>query len=365
MQKIKEFIENYVSRFSDQFDLDQGFSTEHMNQFKDAGLFGLYLPKSNRGLGFDEIQLGEVFQSLGAASMSLVSILTVHTMVAYTLLRWGNSEMQALLSELATGKKVAAFALSEPAAGSDIANIELQAKEIEGGYALTGRKKWISAALIADIALVFAQSREGPLAFLVPMNLPGIRVTPIKNMMGFRAAMLGEIEFDSVKVNESQTIAFPGAALDYIAAYALDLGRYMIAQASFGLSKRIFEFGIAYAKRRNVFGKKLIEHEIWQHKLTKLKAELQGVKLQCQHTAHVRQQKLVESMHETLLAKYMASNLAENMTSTILKLTGAYGLSAESPIQRCFRDARVTTLIESSSELIEILLIKETEVEYA
>ncbi|WP_235925933.1 acyl-CoA dehydrogenase family protein [Actinokineospora pegani] len=179
-----------------------------MDSFAAEGFFGALVPDAHGGQGYDAVSFGLLNEALGAACSSVRSMLTVHSMVAHAVTRWGSVAVrERWLPALASGKRVGAFALTEEGSGSDAGNLDTRAERVEGGYLLTGEKKWITYGQRADVFLVFARSEGEAAAFLVERDAPGLEVVPINGVLGTRASMLAELRLTACRVPDSALIA--------------------------------------------------------------------------------------------------------------------------------------------------------------
>lgn len=229
------------------------------------------LPEEAGGAGMDLVSFGLLNEELGRGCSSVRSLLTVHSMVCRALFRWGSREQkERWLRPLASGQTVAAFALTEPEAGSDAQAVQTSAAADGDAYLLSGRKKWVSFGQVADLFLVFARCGEGPAAFLVERGAPGLRVEPISGMLGVRASMLAELHLSGCRVPRQNLLGGVGFGLSHVASAALDYGRYSVAWGCVGIAQACLEACLRYTGERRQFGAYLKDHQLIQRMIARM-----------------------------------------------------------------------------------------------
>ncbi len=226
------------------------FPRSLIDKLGEAGYLGAVIPATYGGRGMDQVSYGILNEEIGRSCSSTRSLITVHTsLTSETLLRWGTKEQkEKWLPLLAQGKKLAAFGLSEPGAGSDAAGIQTSYVEQDGHYLLNGVKKWITFSQIADLFVIVATGAAGITAFLAERDSPGLTVQPLDGLLGTRASMLGEIHLTDCKIPADNLLGRAGWGLQQIVNTALDNGRYSVACGSLGIGRACLEDSIQYAK---------------------------------------------------------------------------------------------------------------------
>lgn len=328
-------------------------------QLAAAGLLGTFVGKEYGGRDWDALSFGLLCAEFGQSSLSLLSILTVHSMVIEAIRLFGTQQQrQDWLPVLAQGKKMAAFALTEPDFGSEATGIQTTLVACAEGYRITGRKKWISYASRADVLLVFGKLEDGrAVACLLPVDTEGLSITPMKRMLGFRAAMLGEIEFNNCVIPATHIIGRPGAGISYVAAGALDLGRLAIAFGSLGAMQACVEDAVTYANKRKQFGQSLSRHQLVQQMLAEMITSYKAAERLCLHAAQMRVDSNPLATTETAIAKYFTSTQAVTVAGQAVQIHGAAGCSAdESRTERFYRDLKITEIIEGSNQMQQIMI---------
>jgi len=281
----------------------------------------------------------------------------VHSMVALAISRWGREEKKSQwLEKLGQGKAIGAFALTEPEAGSDARQIMTQAVASGDDFLLTGHKKWITFAQMADLFLVFAKSVRGPCAFLLERNTPGLVISPMHGMLGTRASMMAELRLEECRVPKQNMIGAAGFGLSHVASSALDCGRYSVAWGSVGIAQACLEACVRYAGRRKQFGALLRDHQLVQRMIAQMVVEVKAARLLCHHAGQLKDAGDPASMIETSIAKYFACTTAAKIARDAVQIHGANGCSSEYPVERFYRDAKIMEIIEGSNEIQEITI---------
>jgi alkylation response protein AidB-like acyl-CoA dehydrogenase len=336
-------------------------SPEMIAALRTAGFLGSVLPAEHGGLALAPITYGLLTGEVARACSSCRTLMTVHDIVAVALLRWGNAETKAaLLPDLATGRRLCAFALSEQQAGSDAAAMETVLRRDGDTLILTGAKAWISAGQIADLFLVFAQvPGEGIAAVLVPGDAPGLTRQPVAEMVGTRAAMMAHLIFEDCRLPATALVGRPGFGLSHIAQTALDHGRYSVAWGAVGIADAALDAARRFSRDRKTFGSALADHPLVRAHLVRMAAGAHAARLMCLDAGQRRAQRDPEALTQTMLAKYFASKVAVESANLAVQLHGARGLLEGSVPERLLRDAKVTEIIEGSSEMLETILGRE------
>jgi alkylation response protein AidB-like acyl-CoA dehydrogenase len=278
-------------------------------------------------------------------------------MVAMSILRWGNQEQRAKwLPLLARGKAVAAFAVSEPEAGSDLAGIKTTAVSSAKGFALNGVKKWITFGQAADLFLVLARLDEKPTAFLVERSSPGLTTLPISGMLGVRASMLAEIKLDDCEIPAANIIGRAGFGVASVMSTALGLGRYSVAWGCVGIAQACLEASVKYTSDRTQSGKLLKEHQLIRQMISDMVVNINAGRLLCSRAGSLKEAGDPCEVMETLIAKYFTSRAAMKSASDAVQIHGANGCGDQYPAQRYMRDAKIMEIIEGSNQIQQILI---------
>lgn len=354
--RYRAFVDATIVPVADQNDREEHTPPELIRALAATGFLGALASQAHGGGGSDLVSFGLLNEALGRGCSSIRSLLTVHSMLVYTLQKWGSrAQQQRWLPLLASGERIGAFGLSEPAIGSDARRIATTATPIADGYSLDGRKKWITYGQIADLFLVFARCGEQPAAFLVPADSPGLTVTPISGMFGTRASMLAELHFAGCRVPAEHRIGGTGFGL-IIATSALDIGRYSVAWGSVGIAQACLEASARYAGQREQFGARLSEHQLIRQMLSDMLTNTQAARLLCLNAGRLKDGGDPAATEAVWMAKYFASTQAMRAALDAVQIHGANGCSADYPVQRFLRDAKVAEIIEGSTQIQQITI---------
>ena len=261
-KEFRDFAQQEILPFANDYDKAESIPMEIIGKLAAKGYLGLVIPKQYGGRGLDQVALGLLNEEIGRTCSSVRSLLTVHTsLVAETLARWGSQQQKEYwLPRLSSGKSIAAFGLTEPLIGSDAKNITTSYREEKDFFVLNGTKKWITFAQIADLIVIVAKNEDADSTFLVEKKFDGVKIKPIKGLLGTRASMLAEIHLQEVKIPKENLFGRKGLGFMQITNHALTNGRYSVACGSLGIARACLEESIKYAKARIQFGVPIKDH---------------------------------------------------------------------------------------------------------
>ncbi|MBH8571742.1 acyl-CoA dehydrogenase family protein [Nostocaceae cyanobacterium CENA369] len=355
--EFRAFVHREVFAYAGEWDKKEFTPPELIKKIAQRGFLGAILPQEYGGKGMDMITYGILNEEIGRGCSSVRSLLTVHNMVAHALCKWGNkSQKEYWLPKLASGEIIAAFALSEPNVGSDAKSVETTATLAGDAYILNGQKKWITYGQIADIFLVFAKCEGKPTAFLVEKNSPGFSVKPMFGILGVRASMSAELQFHNCQIPQENLVGKLGFGFSYIAASALDYGRYSVASGCVGIAQACLEACIKYTNERKQFGVYLKEHQLIRQKITQMITNTKAARLLCYQAGYLKDINDPNSIIETSIAKYFASTVATKIANDAVQLHGGNGCSSEYPVERYLRDSKIMEIIEGSTQIQEVTI---------
>lgn len=355
--EFRAFVDKEIFPYADEFDRCESLPRKVIEKLAQRRYLGALIPSEVGGLGATFVTFGLLNEELGRACSSTRSLLTVHSMLAHAIMRWGTKEQKDLwLPKLAIGDTIGAFALSEPDAGSDATNIKTTATAKGKTYVLNGRKKWITCGQIADLFIVFAQCDEKVTAFLVPRDIPGLTVKPIRGLLGTRAAMLAELHLDECEVPEANLIGSKGFGFMTVALSALEIGRYSVATGAVGISQACLEACQMYTQTRQQFGTYLKNHQLICQMMTNMVTNTRAARLLCYQAGYQKDVGHQEATTSVLVAKYFASVTAVKAASDAVQIHGANGCSEDYPVQRYLRDAKILEIIEGSTQMQQIMI---------
>lgn len=356
-ENFRAFVQAEIQPEADRYDREEQTPPEIIQQLAAQGYLGALIPREYGGSEMDMISFGLLNEALGRACSSLRSLLTVQSMVASAILRWGSSAQKGRwLPGLASGEIIAAFALSEPGVGSDAKSIQCTAQACGQGYRLGGRKKWMTYGQIAQLFLVFARNGSSASAFLVERETPGFMAIPIFGLLGTRASMVAELVLEDCEVPGSQILGGRGFGLASIASSALDIGRYCVAWGAVGIIRACLEDSLRYSNERQQFGVPLRKHQLIQRMLSEMITNLSAARLLCLQAGAAKQEGDPATVMQTWIAKYFASVKAVEAANDAVQIHGANGCSSDYSVQRYMRDARIMEIIEGSTQIQQITI---------
>lgn len=361
IEDFKAFVNDYIKPKAKDIDINQSIDREIIRMLGEKKYFGIRFPAEYGGLGADCMILGRITEEVGKVCSSFRTLFTVHsTLVGESILRFGTEEQKKCwLPLIASGEKIAAFALSEPKNGSDARGITCQYRKTENGYVISGNKKWISFAGIADLFLVFAKSENGAIStFIVESDNPKIKTEEIKNLMGNRGSHMASIFFNDVEIPSNALLGKEGAGFDFVANYALDWGRYSIAWGGLAVAQAALEEMTIYSGERYQFGEKISEHQLIKGMIADAAVKVNAARLMCVEAAKLRMEKDEDYNIQATLAKYYTSKIACEVASDAIQILGAQGYCSEYPVERLFRDVKSLEIIEGTSQIQQLIIGK-------
>jgi glutaryl-CoA dehydrogenase (non-decarboxylating) len=364
--EFRAFVDEHVVPFADTFHREQRTPPELIGLLAARGYLGLSIPEEFGGRGSDAVTLGLLAAELGRGCSSLRSLLTVHTMVAQAILRWGSrAQKQAWLPALASGARIGALALTEPNVGSDAAGVTTSIRRDSGDVVVDGHKIWITYGQVASLFLVFGRTESGPTAILVERERDGLRTTPILDLLGIRASMTASVQLSGCRVPTDHIVGRPGLGISQVAAITLDLGRYTVAWGCVGILRACIEAAVGYASRREQSGALLRDHQLIRQMVTDMYTDLHASELLCLEAGRLRDRRDPGALAATSVAKYFASTAAVRAAIDAIQIHGANGCSGDYPLQRYLGDAKIMEIIEGSSQIQQLVIAEYAYQEHA
>jgi alkylation response protein AidB-like acyl-CoA dehydrogenase len=359
--EFQEFARANVEPFAREWDRAQEIPDSAIARLGQPGYLGACIPYELGGAGWDIVTFGLLNEALGRYDSAFTGILTVQSMVSAVLLKWGTAEQRnQWLPSLASGRVLGAFALTEPAGGSDLQSMttEFRQDDSSDGLVLNGQKKWITCGQRAELFLVFGKLDHKPLACLVPRVSKGFDIEPIKDLMGFRAAGLAELRFHNVHVPSANVIGKPGFAFSHVAPVGLQYGRISTACSALGLLRGCFEESTDYAASRKVSGQRVGDLGMIQSLIARMGADLEAARLLCFSACQAEHDQVPETFTKTFIAKYFTSTAAVRAASDAVQIRGASGCHESSPVARYYRGAKIVEIIEGTTQIHEMILAR-------
>ncbi|MED3833295.1 acyl-CoA dehydrogenase family protein [Peribacillus frigoritolerans] len=368
MQQMKEMIRNFVERevepFAIQIEEEDAIPEHLVEKAKDLGLFGISIPEQYGGIGLNAVGKATVLEQLGRTHNGFVSLISAHTGIGSTgLVKLASEHLKnKYLPEMAAGTKIGAFALSEPGAGSDATNLATSAEKKGDFWVMNGTKHFITNGPIADVYTVFALTdkdkgaKGGITAFLVERDFPGLTVGKKDKKMGLRGSYTSQVIFEDCIIPEENVIGEVG--MGYISALKiLGEGRVGLAARAVGSSGKLIELSAKYAKERIQFGKPIADNQAIQWMLADMATETEAARALTMMAA----QKIDEGkkvIKEASMAKLFASDVFNRVADKAVQIHGGMGYMAEYPVERFYRDARITKIYEGTNEIQRLIIAR-------
>ena len=354
--RAAEFADREVAPRAAELDREDRFPTETFEKLADVGFMGLCVPEEYGGAGTDFLSYVLLLEEISRADAGVGVTLAVHTSAGMLpILMYGDEDQKARwVPDLARGEKIGCFALTEPEAGSDAAAIAASAERVDGGYRLSGHKQWVTNGRVAGAMVVFARAPEGVTAYVVGLDAEGISFGEHAKKMGVISATTDDVLLDNVFVPEEDRLDEEGRGLS-VALGTLDSGRIGIAAQAIGIAEAAFRYAADYASRRTTFGKPIAEHQAVAFKLADMQTKVRAARL-LTHEAAWMKDRGVRVTEAGARAKLYASQVANEVTYDAVQVLGGYGYMKDHPVERYYRDARVTEIYEGTSEIQRLVI---------
>ena len=358
---VREFAEKEIEPVAAELDQKEEYPTEILKKMASLGLLGIIIPPEYGGAGADTISYSLVVEEISKKCASTGVITSVHnSLVAWPIMKYGNEDQKKkYLPILAKGEKIGAFAGTEANAGSDLAAMESTAVLKGEYYIINGAKTFITSGSEAGILIVFAVTdkdagSKGISAFIVENDMEGFSVGSIFEKMGIKAAHTAELIFEDMKVPKENLLGNEGEGFK-IALSTLDGGRIGIAAQAVGIAQATLEKCIGYAQEREQFGKKLSRFQAIQWMIADMATQIEAARLLVLRAAHTKDQGLRFSK-EAAMAKLYAAEMCMDAVIKGVQIHGGYGYTKEYPVERYFRDAKITEIYEGTSEIQRLVI---------
>jgi alkylation response protein AidB-like acyl-CoA dehydrogenase len=361
---VREFAETEIAPGVAEREKNEEFPRGIVAKLADMGILGMMVPEEYGGAGADALSYVLAIEELSRVCASTAVIVSVNnSVVCYPIWKFGSEEQKkTILAELASGRALGAYALTEPQSGSDAANQKTRAVRDGDAYVLDGAKAWITNAGEARWYVVMAMTdpargTHGITAFLVAADDRGFRVGPPEEKMGLRASKTAAIYFDGLRIPAARRLGEEGQGFQ-IAMATLDHSRIGIAAQGLGIGRACFEASVEYAQTRETFGRKLAEHEAIAFQIADMRLKLEAARWLTYRAALRSENGDRRHSKESSMAKVYATEAANAIAAQAVQIFGGYGYSREYAVERYYRDARVTTIYEGTSEIQRIVISK-------
>jgi alkylation response protein AidB-like acyl-CoA dehydrogenase len=358
----RAFAHDQIEPHASEWDRQHGFPRELLSQLGQLGLMGVCVPEEYGGAGADFLSYILVLEELSRGDAGVGVTVAVHTSACtLPLLQFGTASQRAcFVPPLARGDAIGCFALTEPGAGSDAGALITNAEGVDDGWRIRGSKQWITNAAFGGTVLLFARTdtatagARGVSAFIV--DTEDVTITRTEEKLGLNSSATNDIAIDAV-IGADRLIGEENHGFR-IAMATLDGGRIGIAAQALGIAQAAFDVALAYAQQREAFGKRISEFQAIQHKLVNMSMEIDAARLLVYRAAWLKDQGLPVT-EAGAKAKLFASEMARRQTAEAIQVLGGYGYTKEFPVERYYRDAKITEIYEGTSEIQRLVIARE------
>ncbi len=361
-ETARAFTDNEIVERARDNDRNEHFDLELVRKIADQGYLGAIVPREYGGAGLDYLTYGIIVEEIGRGDSAMRTVISVQTsLVCSALLRWGTEEQkQRYLPKLCSGEWLGCFGLTEPDTGSDAANQRTRAKRTDSGWVINGAKMWISLGNHASLAMIFAQTdpekaHRGLACFLVETDgNDGFTPQEIHHKMGLRGSDTASISLSDCEVPEDAILGEVGDGFK-IAMTSLDSGRYSVAAGCVGICQGCVQESVNYSKERQQFGKPIASFQLVQAMLAEMAVETEAARMLVYRAGALKDAGKPSTV-ETSVAKLYATEAAVKCANTAIQVHGGAGYVDDHPVERYFRDVRVTTLYEGTSQIQKLII---------
>ncbi len=357
------FAQKEIAPIAARIDESGEFPLETVKKMGELGLMGIEVPPEYGGAGLDCVSYVFAMEEISKVCASHGVIMSVNnSLVCYGLNTFGTEEQKRkFLTPLASGKKLSAYSLTEPQSGSDAGNMKTRAVLQGDHYVINGRKSWVTSGPVADYIILFASinpelKHRGTACFIVDTTRPGFSHGKIEPKLGIRASATCECTYENYRIPVSYRIGREGEGFK-IAMTILDAGRIGIAAQALGIAQAAYEASVAYAKEREAFGQKISEFQAIQWMIADMAMRIEAARLLI-YNAATKKDRHENFTREAAMAKLYASETAMWVTTQAIQIHGGIGYSKELPVERYFRDAKVTEIYEGTSEIQRLVIAR-------
>ncbi len=356
---VREFVEKEIVPYAEEMDRDNGPREGLFQKAADMGLLNVIVPEEYGGPGLDSVTVAMIYEELGKGCAGIATSMAANSLASYPVLLKGTEEQKKNLCDLLNDGGLAAFALTEPGAGSDAGGVSTSAVKDGDKYILNGSKAFITNGGISDMYSIFANTRKsggirGLTVFLVPRDTPGFKVGKKENKMGIRPSNTCELILQDVVVPENSRVGREGEGFR-IAMNTLDSARPFVAAVSVGLAQSALDIAAKYAKERKQFGQPIASFQMVQAMIADMAMKIDAARLLVYRACWLRDQGL-EFSKEAAMSKCYAADIAMQVTTDAVQIMGGYGYSKEYPVEKKMRDAKIMQIYEGTNQIQRLVI---------
>ncbi len=360
-EMVREFVEKEITPYAAEMDEQNHMRDGLIDKANEMGLLNVIVPEELDGPGLDSISVATIYEELGKGCAGVATSLAANSLATVPVLLAGTDEQKKMYCDILNNGGLAAFALTEPGAGSDAGGVSTRAvhNKEEGTYTLNGTKMFITNGGLAEIFLVFANTRKsggirGLTAFIVPKDTPGFSVGKKENKMGIRPSNTTELVLQDVVIPESYRVGREGEGFR-IAMNTLDSARPFVGAVSVGIAQAALDCAVKYAKERRQFGQPIASFQMVQAMLADMAMKVETARLLVLKACWMRDQG-VEFSKEAAMAKCYAADTAMQVTTDAVQVMGGYGYTKEYPVEKMMRDAKIMQIYEGTNQIQRLVI---------
>lgn len=360
-EMVREFVEKEITPYAAEMDAENHMRDGLIDKANEMGLLNVIVPEELDGPGLDSISVATIYEELGKGCAGVATSLAANSLATVPVLLAGTDEQKKMYCDILNNGGLAAFALTEPGAGSDAGGVSTRAvhNKEEGNYTLNGTKMFITNGGLAEIFLVFANTRKtggirGLTAFIVPKDTPGFSVGKKENKMGIRPSNTTELVLQDVVIPESYRVGREGEGFR-IAMNTLDSARPFVGAVSVGIAQAALDCAVKYAKERRQFGQPIASFQMVQGMLADMAMKVETARLMVQKACWMRDQGM-EFSKEAAMAKCYAADTAMQVTTDAVQVMGGYGYTKEYPVEKMMRDAKIMQIYEGTNQIQRLVI---------
>ena len=360
-EMVREFVEKEITPYAAEMDAENHMRDGLIDKANEMGLLNVIVPEELDGPGLDSISVATIYEELGKGCAGVATSLAANSLATVPVLLAGTDEQKKMYCDILNNGGLAAFALTEPGAGSDAGGVSTRAvrNKEEGTYTLNGTKMFITNGGLAEIFLVFANPRKtggirGLTAFIVPKDTPGFSVGKKENKMGIRPSNTTELVLQDVVIPESYRVGREGEGFR-IAMNTLDSARPFVGAVSVGIAQAALDCAVKYAKERRQFGQPIASFQMVQGMLADMAMKVETARLMVQKACWMRDQGM-EFSKEAAMAKCYAADVAMQVTTDAVQVMGGYGYTKEYPVEKMMRDAKIMQIYEGTNQIQRLVI---------
>lgn len=360
-EMVREFVEKEITPYAAEMDAENHMRDGLIDKANEMGLLNVIVPEELDGPGLDSISVATIYEELGKGCAGVATSLAANSLATVPVLLAGTDEQKKMYCDILNNGGLAAFALTEPGAGSDAGGVSTRAvhNKEEGTYTLNGTKMFITNGGLAEIFMVFANTRKtggirGLTAFIVPKDTPGFSVGKKENKMGIRPSNTTELVLQDVVIPESYRVGREGEGFR-IAMNTLDSARPFVGAVSVGIAQAALDCAVKYAKERRQFGQPIASFQMVQGMLADMAMKVETARLMVQKACWMRDQGM-EFSKEAAMAKCYAADTAMQVTTDAVQVMGGYGYTKEYPVEKMMRDAKIMQIYEGTNQIQRLVI---------